>query len=30
MIGPGLVNLTEWRESGDADSGVAGYAGIGK
>jgi O-methyltransferase involved in polyketide biosynthesis len=31
MIRPGLVNLTEWRgESGDADSGLAGYVGIGK
>jgi O-methyltransferase involved in polyketide biosynthesis len=30
MVGPGLVNLTEWRESDDADSGLAGYVGIGK
>jgi O-methyltransferase involved in polyketide biosynthesis len=30
MIGPGLVNLTQWPGWDDADSGLAGYAGIGR
>lgn len=30
MIGPGLVNLTEWWDSEEPDSGLAGYVGIGR
>jgi S-adenosyl methyltransferase len=30
MIGPGLVNLTQWPGWDDADSGLAGYVGIGR
>ena len=30
MIGPGLVNLTEWWDSEEPDTGLAGYVGIGR
>jgi O-methyltransferase involved in polyketide biosynthesis len=30
MIGPGLVNLTEWWDSKEPDTGLAGYVGIGR
>jgi O-methyltransferase involved in polyketide biosynthesis len=30
MIGPGLVNLTDWWNSGEPDPGLAGYVGIGR
>ena len=30
MIGPGLVNLAQWPGWDDADSGLAGYVGIGR
>jgi hypothetical protein len=28
MIGPGLVNLTDWWDSAVPDAGLAGYVGI--
>jgi hypothetical protein len=28
MIGPGLVNLTEWWDAEEPDAGLAGYVGI--
>jgi S-adenosyl methyltransferase len=30
MIGPGLVNLTEWWDAEEPDTGLAGYVGIGR
>ena len=30
LIGPGLVNLTEWWDSEEPDTGLAGYVGIGR
>ena len=30
MIGPGLVNLTDWWEAEEPDTGLAGYVGIGR
>jgi hypothetical protein len=30
MVGPGLVNLTEWWDSDEPDTGLAGYVGIGR
>ena len=30
MIGPGLVNLTDWWQAEEPDTGLAGYVGIGR